>query len=339
VARLVARHEIGGEMRSTRFVVLVAACTAVLLMLAPAARATSPGENGRIGFYANRDDHPATEIYAVRSAGTGVQKLTQLRTASHEDWSPDGTKIVFELDDQSAYACGNAIWIMNSDGSDALSLTGRGRGCEREPSFTPDGRRIVFSRQVCDHGCQTALWSMNLQGENRHLIVRTPGFDAIDPNVSPDGSKITFVVKPRRYRDLLGGELCVVNMNGSHLARIVPIRRDVGIKHDWAPDGSRIVFTEYLDYNQEGALSGPHTPNVATVKPDGSDLVELTHRSGSNVEAIAGSYSPDGRWIVFRFDNYDRFRLMKMRPDGTGKTLIVQQRLKQRGMDWGPRPA
>jgi Tol biopolymer transport system component len=316
---------------------LIGGAGITLMLVAPAAWATPPGRNGRITFYANRGENPATEIYSIAPTGRGLRTLTQLGTATHEDWSPDGTRIVFDIDDPDSYICGNAIWIMNADGTDPTSLTGRGRGCEREPSFTPDGRRIVFSRQLCDHGCHTAIWSMNLHGGDRRVIVRTPGFDANDPNVSPDGSKVTFVVKLRKYRDLQGGALYIANMNGSHLQEIVPVSRDVGIKHDWAPDGSRIVFTEYLDYNQEGALSGPHTPNVATVRPDGSGLVELTHRSGSNVEAIAGSYSPDRRWIVFRFDNYDRFRLMKMRPDGSAKALIARLRLKQRGMDWGPR--
>jgi Tol biopolymer transport system component len=178
---------------------------------------------------------------------------------------------------------------------------------------------------------------MNLHGKNRRKITDTPvRGGALDPNVSPSGTRVTFVAKKSKH--LLGGALFIVGMRGRHLHRIVPFGRDVGIKHDWAPDGSRIVFTEYLDYNQEGALSGPHTPNVSTVRPDGSGLEELTHVSGKRREAIAGSYSPNGRWIVFRFDNYDRFRLMKMRPGGGHKTLIERMRLKQRGMDWGARP-
>jgi Tol biopolymer transport system component len=328
--------------RWKNILISVAVCVCVLMLTGPAAWATFPGKNGRIAFYANRDDHPVTNVYSIGPPGSGLRRLTDAAPALalHEDWSPDGSTIVYEIDDPSQYVCGNAIWIMDADGSNPTSLTGRGRGCEREPSFTPDGRRIVFSRQACDQGCRTALWSMDLKGGDRHLIVRTPGFDAIDPNVSPDGSQITFVVQPRKYQDLLGGALYIADMNGSHVHEIVPISRDVGVKHDWAPDGSRIVFTEYLDYEEGGDLSGPHTANVATVKPDGSDLQELTHRTGSNLEAIAGSYSPDGRWILFRFGNYDTngFRLMKMRPDGSDKTLIERLRLKSRGMDWGPRP-
>jgi Tol biopolymer transport system component len=58
-----------------------------------------------------------------------------------------------------------------------------------QPSFTPDGRRIVFERfdvETFDDG----IWSMNVDGsDQRHLVSPWPlgtGF-ATDPNVSPDG--------------------------------------------------------------------------------------------------------------------------------------------------------
>jgi Tol biopolymer transport system component len=323
----------------TRVLRVAAAVTMFLTMIlavASPASATFPGKDGRIAFYANRDDHPATNLYVVSRSAHGVDRITDAAPASalHEDWSPDGTKIVFEIDPDANG--GNAIEIMNADGSGVRNLTGKRDACEFEPSFTPNGHRIVFIRDMCGNPRSDQLWSMNVHGKNRRKILQVPAKGgALDPNVSPDGKAISFVAKKRRA--LLGGALFVVNTNGAGLHRIVPFSRDVGIKHDWAPDGSRIVFTEYLDYNQEGAKSGPHTPNVATVRPDGSGLRELTHLSGKTREAIAGSYSPNGRWIVFRFDNFDHYRLMKMRPGGGHKTLIERMRLKQRGMDWGAR--
>src|SRR3954447_16938055 len=45
---------------------------------------------------------------------------------------------------------------------------------------------------------------------------------------------------------------------------------------------------------------------AGTVRPDGSHLRMLTHYKGGEKAALAGSYSPNGRWIVFRFSNPDR---------------------------------
>lgn len=108
--------------------------------------------------------------------------------------------------------------------------------------------------------------------------------------------------------------------DGSDVRKLVPYTREVAIKHDWAPDGQHIVITIDADYPQG------RSPNVATVRADGSGLRMLTHLSGGERGAFAGSYSPNGRWIVFRVENLEResFRLLKMRPDGSDKTLIAR---------------
>src|SRR5439155_7257433 len=112
-------------------------------------------------------------------------------------------------------------------------------------------------------------------------------------NVSPDGTTVSFVV--RRSDGLLA--LYTVKMNGAHLKRIVPFNLDVGAgRHDWAPDGGHILFAQYAD-RPDGK-----TPNLASVRPDGSDLLQLTHVKrdvGGDVGAGAASYSPYARWIFF----------------------------------------
>jgi len=149
-----------------------------------------------------------------------------------------------------------------------------------------------------------------------------------DPNVSPDGQTVTFV---RHKVDGLLQALYAVNIDGSHLRKLVPYRYEVAIKHDWAPDGRHIVITTDADY-PEG-----RSPNVATVRPDGSQLRLLTHYRGGAFGAFAGSYSPDGRWIVFRLENLERerYELIKMYPDGSHRKLIARMPFRPRGSDWG----
>jgi Tol biopolymer transport system component len=110
----------------------------------------------------------------------------------------------------------------------------------------------------------------------------------------------------------------------------VPYRFNVFIKHDWAPDGHHIVFTSPIDGQA----------NVYTVVSDGSDRDQLTHVPTGEA-ALAGSFSPNGRWIALRRENPSTgvYRLVKMHPDGTDRTTITTAPSGERYIDWGPRPS
>lgn len=180
----------------------------------------------------------------------------------------------------------------------------------------------------CDT-CRDAIWSMNLQGGDRRKIASTPRVGKryvgiLDPNMSPDGKTIAFVGQ----KDDAHRALYTVGSNGKHLSLIVPFSSDVGTHFAWAPDGDRIVFTEYA--------TGPG--NTDTVRPDGSDLVAVTHYRG-DVGAGGAVYSADGRWILFRRQSDTLHSLWKMRPDGSDKTRIRRLPAGFGGLDWGPQPA
>jgi len=122
--------------------------------------------------------------------------------------------------------------------------------------------------------------------------------------------------------------LFAVDIDGTNERRVVPYGFDVFIKHDWSPNGRRLVFTGTVD----------DRINVYTVALDGSHRQPLTD-AREGWAAVAGSYSPDGRWIAFRYQNAERgvFRLMKMRPDGSHRTLITTAPFPERFVDWGVR--
>jgi hypothetical protein len=66
----------------------------------------------------------------------------------------------------------------------------------------------------------------------------------------------------------------------------------------------------------------------------------LTHVDTPGVGAFAGSYSPNGRWIVFRHENLntERFALVKVRPNGRERTVIARMPFAPRFIDWGTQP-
>jgi Tol biopolymer transport system component len=86
-------------------------------------------------------------IRAVAPDGTGDRLLID-RPASDPSYSPDGTRIAWDVADGQPQT---GIHVSNADGTGDTALTQEspnGDGRAWEPSWSPDGSRIAFSRQV-----------------------------------------------------------------------------------------------------------------------------------------------------------------------------------------------
>ena len=305
-------------------VTLLAAILACILTGVTPVHATFPGRNGLIAFQAQATADAHYEIYTVRKNGHDLRQITHLDAdAIRPDWSPDGRQIVFEIDRNEAPFC--SIALMNADGTDIVELTPNEIVCEGDPSFTPDGSRIVFDRF---DGVDEAFWSMDLSGNDRQRI----GPCCADPNVSPNGEKLSFV--PFNEQEF-GAALFTSNIDGSNLFQVAPFSFAVALKQDWAPDGQHLVFTK----NGIGHPPGV-SANIATIRPDGTHLCLITHYEGGDVQALVGSYSPDGRWIVFRLEDHGLSGLYEMHPDGSHLRVILPlSSFKPRSIDWGAKPS
>ena len=298
--------------------VLVAAAAA--LALPSSALATFPGQNGRIAFHSATATE-GTQIFTVRPDGRDLRQITHVAgDAISADWSPDGRRIAFEIDtDDNA-----TVALMNADGSGLVTLPGVGL-FNGDPSFTPDGQRLVYGFFDGEHG---GVASMRLDGGDQRIIQIAD--DTEDPNVSPDGTRISLTCQ--QVPDVLQA-LCTIPAGGGPVTNLTPFTAEVGAKSDWAPDGTQLVFTDHADRPDPG-----DSANVATVQADGTGERLLTHFSGGEVNAFAGSYSPDGHQIVFRLEDHGRFGLFTMRPDGTHlRAILPLSDLAPRFIDWGPR--
>jgi Tol biopolymer transport system component len=323
----------------------VAAMTTVgvLAIGGPTTRATFPARNGPIAFVGDKGSGSGLDVYTINRDGTDVHRLTHLKgDESAPDWSPDGARIAFWLDPHSAPPELNMYsgYVMNADSSDLHQVTSSDISAEF-PTFTRDGDHLVYDWEPLIHNGQphqpAGIFLMGDDGSDFPGLRLTTspyhkgGGGDRNPEVAPDGQTVTF------DRIKVGGKLqalCAVDIDGSEVRRLTSYRREVALRHDWAPDGKHIVLTTKADYPDH------ESPNVATIRPDGSRLRMLTHYSGGERGAFAGSYSPNGRWIVFRVENLEkeRFRLYKMHPDGTHRKLIRSLPFAPRFADWGPRP-
>ena len=293
----------------------VAVIIAAVGSLASGGLATTPGKNGLMAYAQLSPQH--FQIFTIRPDGSGARQITHAVSAEHPDWSPNGKKIVFELVRQKPFRKG--IALMSASGTGVRILTPR--GIQGQPSFSPDGGSIVYERN--------GVWIMRADGTHKRRVTRSP-FRDTDPNFSPDGKLITFVREKKEHREQA---LFAVRPDGSALRRLTPYSWDVGTKHDWSPDGKLIVLTTNADPR------AGESANLVTIRPNGSGMTRLTRFTGETNNALAGSFSPDGKQIVFRLEQGDKSSLAVVNRDGSHlRSLTKPSADRPRFIDWGPRP-
>ena len=149
------------------------------------------------------------DIYTMNVDGSHVKQLTH--AVGYDGgpwWSPDGRQIVYrafhptdpsDLADYKSLLAKRLVrpnkmelWIMNADGSGQRQITHLG-GANFGPSWTPDGRRIVFSS---NYNTDPKLGNfdvflINPDGTGLEQITTNPTFDGF-PMFSPDGRHLVW---------------------------------------------------------------------------------------------------------------------------------------------------
>jgi len=139
-----------------------------------------------------RSDSSGTAIYVAGVDGSNLHRLHAPDSRFSDDvaaWSPDGTRIAY-----SAYNLNHpfatdtyVILSVNVDGTDMRALTPTtGYNSCRLPSWSPDGKKIVFNKDAVDE-----FWG-RFQTQNLWIM-------------DPDGSNQLRITQDREARNELGG--------------------------------------------------------------------------------------------------------------------------------------
>ena len=294
------------------------------------AGAVVPGSNGRILFaraICTSDTRPCWEIVAADPDDSHETLLAGPYPRSVWDdhfianWSPDGRQVIFMAD----LGSGQSIWEVNANGTGLhpLFTAPPGTGLDDGPSFTPDGRYIIFTR-CCPQSSGYGLWRINADGTGLRIVTTEAVGPNVDgpsdnlPQVSPDGRTIAF----HRCFAAAPCVLATVNIAGGGLRQLTDPSLNAGIPN-WSPDGSRIVF-------QAQGLG-----TIWAISPDGSGLTQLDTFETAKSFSVNPSYSPDGSKIIFGHGPSTGSRdLFTMNPDGTGVTQITRTPGEERFPQW-----
>ena len=170
------------------------------------------------------------------------------------------------------------IWVMNPDGSGAISLISSSTSNFQDPVWSPDGSKIAFSSYT--NSANSQIYVMGADGSNVTRLTNN-AFSDVEPTWSPNGLKIAFVTN----RDVaatnpLGTGIYVMNSDGTGVTRVTDaaVADDTGAA--WSPDGTKIAFS-----TDEGT-AGNH---IAVINPDGTGRTGFPAALGRHP-----GWSPDG---------------------------------------------
>jgi Tol biopolymer transport system component len=245
-----------------------------------------PG-GAKLAFESNRADPDPTDsdfindIFTMNPDGTGIVKLTHSEDVSDAaEWSPDGSQIAFGSDRRNS-AWRREIYVMDADGTNVRRVSTLPEKAEFDtaPRFSPDGRRLVFTRYINeDIPIRAALFTVGVDGGGLKQL--TPwGNGAGDADWSPDGTKIVFEASPEATSY---GEIFTIDADGQQLTNLTDNERSGGGSSDpvWSADGTKILFLSQHYFSGESGIG------LATMNPDGTDR----HFISSNPEEM---HQPD----------------------------------------------
>jgi TolB protein len=133
----------------------------------------NPRSNAQISFVSGRTGLP--QIYTMDQDGANVQRLTDGGYAISPSWAPNGQFLTFSWNRKYGPGApgGQDIYVMDIASKRWMQLTHES-GSNDFPTWSPDGRHIVFERTV---GRRAQIWTMLADGtEQKQLTASGENF-------------------------------------------------------------------------------------------------------------------------------------------------------------------
>lgn len=262
------------------------------------------------------------EIHVMNADGSGSRRMIQSSIGlNHHSWSPDARHMaaVGYHDQLQTWS----VYTFDTDGENLTRLTNVRYVFDNEPSWSPDGSTIAFTRTYPAQNHRSEVWLMNADGTDQRWI----GVEGFHVRWSPDGTRLIF---QSRISEWTGGQsdLMTCAVDGSDVRAVTDTPEDE-LAPIWSPDGSQIAFV--ADYDGDF--------DVYVMDADGSDVRRLTE---SATDDWAPDWSPDGSMIAFGADatGTARWEVYVMNADGTSLRRVTDTPAPKTSINprWCPDP-
>jgi Tol biopolymer transport system component len=293
------------------------------------AQAAFPGSPGQIAYQrlAFPEGTAVGGLFAHPPTRDGAQQvLSNDASAEAPAYSPDGRLIAFAADLDSVAATRSRIYLIKADGSGIRELTA---GAQRDghPSFSPDGRSIVFDRITNGYDHYSHIFLVRVDGSGLRQLTYGAEVRDTDPTFVPSGKTIAFVSERGNGRTGDRFDIFSIRSDGTHLKPLIDGRLKEE-EPDFSPDGRFIAFTSNL---HDG-------PNVFVARADGRRVRQLTKARGGCYRGrcyLSPSWAPDGKHIALLAQAGESSNLAVMRPDGS-ELKVIAEGGEGEGADGGP---
>jgi TolB protein len=233
--------------------------------------------DGKIVVYARGTGEQEPRPNPVLKVQSSDSQFDLYRADYSLAYSPDGRLVLFS----GSFVGDPALLVMNADGSNRRTLLDakdRNVGIV-SPAWSPDGQHIAFTMGrfgLRNPNTPAQLALVKSDGSDLRILVQDKNNNGY-PAFSPDGKRLVYRVMGQdqglRIFSLADGKITTLTMGPDNFPA-------------WSPRGDRILFTSFRTGDFE----------IYTVRPDGSDVRQLTKDRGNDAHAI---WSPDGKSILF----------------------------------------
>jgi Tol biopolymer transport system component len=220
---------------------------------------------------------------AVVSAVDGSDRLVVaagIVGMSHVSWSPDSRSLAFSGSPDGGPT--SVLYVVAADASAAPKSIGAFGGTAWDPTWSPDGMRLVVSSDA-------GIWVVDRDGSSPRIVTHNryteTGSRGEGAEWSPDGREILFTAMTGTDRQ----EVYLVSLDGSP-ERMISGEADKARDGTFSPDGTRIA------YMRTGTGLGP--------------VCLIADADGRPVRTLPGGYgwyqpiwSPDGTKVVVTDDH------------------------------------
>ena len=187
----------------------------------------------KIAYVSDKDGKEVIDL--IDPDGAGDEQLTDDKHRYiHPNWSADSSKVIYCSDDDLKPPQKNASDIFSIDVKTRKAETLITGGTNTYPSWSPDGKKIVFRRMI--GAMNSEVFIANSDGSDQRNLSAHPAFDGW-PSWSPDGSRIVFASNRNANYQVF-----VMKPDGSEV-RLVANTEGRATEPRWSTDGNTVFFS------------------------------------------------------------------------------------------------